>query len=263
MKYLITSDDKNDGLIAESSTSNFVVELPVPFTVVGASLLWASIPSIYNIEASINNRIDFTGSLTTSITIPPGHYTATTLATHIAALLDAADAAQAPHTVTYDSDEQKYTIAPGAGTINLLFSSAGNPGVILGFTDADTGAAATHTSPNVVHLEGPKYLYLTVHELGVKVRSSSNRQGTWVLHLPETTKENRNSNYKDVQYDQKIVVSTGQGCGISVNSLHVEVQKPDGSRANFGNQPFCFLMDICGCPCGKAFSCRLCPNCSI
>ena len=263
MKYLITSADRITGAIPDESTANFRVKFAEDFSASCVSLLWADIPSLKNVIPA-NNTISWTHSVdgALSITVPPGHYSTSTLTSTIKSLMDAT-AGPTIYTVTYDSNTQLITMSCDVGTMILEFGDAGSMGpALLGFNAVDTANLATHTGTNVSDVSGPKFLYLNVKEFGTHVKSSSSPQGTFVLHLSDSTKEQYNDNYKDIQYCQKIRLTSQGGKGLSISTLDISVHKPDMSLVDFGGQQFSFKIDVCNCV-KKPFGCRMCPNCSI
>lgn len=126
-----------------------------------------------------NDKIDFEETANTELTatLTHGAYTPSELATEVQTQLDAAGASS--HTISYDSDTRKFTLASdragGGGTFTLLFGTGTNAGrsasSILGFDVADQSDAASHES--VYILGGISRLLepMTIHSL-------SSRRGT-------------------------------------------------------------------------------------
>lgn len=103
----------------------------------------------YVVDAT-NNKIYFTRSSTPYTgTIASASYTSGTLATAIAAAMNAADAGQSPdYTASYSTTTKKWTIAASGGTAFVLnLSTLSTPiWTTIGFTGGvDTSSATTHT----------------------------------------------------------------------------------------------------------------------
>jgi hypothetical protein len=111
------------------------------------------------IESSVNDRIDFEDSGTTTrvASLTPGAYDADTLAAHIETQMEAVTSDL--FTVSYSDSTNKFTITNNTGTFELLWNSGSNKSRsaadTLGYDDSadDTGAAG-YTADNIrIHSE--------------------------------------------------------------------------------------------------------------
>jgi len=108
------------------------------------------------------------GMAPVGIIIPQGFYDGATMTAALKAALDASDlpAESKAFTVSYNSTDGKFTIAPNAGTMQVLVT---NPGVnvrinstlapLLGFTVTTAGAASVESDTGILDL-GQKMTYL-------------------------------------------------------------------------------------------------------
>ena len=124
-------------------------------------LLAAEIPNTHYVfsSANENNVITFNeGASDLVATITPATYTNSELETEIKTRLDAAGGLT--YTVSIDTTTLKMTIS-ATGAFTLKFSEPSSPWYELGFTNADTSSAASHTGSRVVKLSGDDYVFLT------------------------------------------------------------------------------------------------------
>lgn len=180
--YLLFEINSADRTVGENSgtANNFTVALPGKYSLSKYRIVNAQIKHTwYNINSS-NNKIDFTedGGAEINITIPPGNYSTTSLATAIRTAMDAAGAKT--YTVSLSSTNYKTTIAidTGGGTFDLLWNTGANTaetiGSILGFiVTADSTASASYTSPNVFNLTGADKIYIKTNTFTTKYNGVS------------------------------------------------------------------------------------------
>lgn len=124
------------------------------------SKLWRSnLAGQFIIVTGTNDTIDFNkGGGALVATIAAGTYTSTTLATTIAAALNAADGVNT-YTVTYSQSTGLWTIATSGATLNLLWNSGANkaksigPAIGFGNTVDSTGAITYTGSTIAIHTE--------------------------------------------------------------------------------------------------------------
>jgi hypothetical protein len=137
--YLNSKDRTTNSL----SNINFRVDLSR--NIINAkriSLISLSLPNrILNINAS-NNQFDFDDGVARNFTIPNGVYSATELATELQTQMNAVSAG---YSVSYSAIRDIFTFS-NAGAFTLLFSNTDNPYALLGFPNADTASATTHSS---------------------------------------------------------------------------------------------------------------------
>lgn len=128
------------------------------------SLFSASVPySFYNIRAGVNNKFHFTVSGLSPTAklyeIPPGNYTATSLATAIKTGMSAYIAVD----IVFDSKTQTYTFSTATSNTITIKIYPDSPAIELGLTeDTVITSASPQTSVNAVDVNG------SVHALYVR-----------------------------------------------------------------------------------------------
>lgn len=143
---------------------NCTIKLARPQNIMSAYVTAASIPNAIPNICTENANTTLQTSLG-NITVAEGEYTGTSLAAAVQTALIALDAT---FTCVFNSVNQKFTIARGAGVFTLPFSSspsATSMATTLGYTVTDHVAAATYTSDNVAELTGTPWLYLVSRTL--------------------------------------------------------------------------------------------------
>ena len=177
----IKSTDRVAGSI---SSTNYRVTLPTSIVnIKKVTLISASIPNvIYNISTALgNNRISWVqGVGSFSAIIPDGNYTTTTLATQLAASMNAQDSNNyqfAFSTTTFN------TTVWGNLAFQLLFSAANTAGMakVLGFNPVDTSAGTSTTGSKAWNLSQPYTYYLSISQFGVPAMTSGNEACTFLL----------------------------------------------------------------------------------
>ena len=120
-------------------------------------------------------------------TIPVGNYTATSLATQVAAqMLISQSTDGKAYTCTYNSVDQAFTITCTA-TMSLFMLTAGAMSANMGFEPA-TYSGTTFTGTRWANLSTPNYLILDIQEFGKHVWTSyvaSPLSGTFIVPLIE------------------------------------------------------------------------------
>ncbi len=132
----------------------------VPDHAYGIKLKNILIPNtVYNVNSS-NNVFKFYRDGILSITMTPGNYSATELATYLTTEMNAVSSL---FTVSYDAKTMKFTFSRSAATFELLFAHDNNPWELLGFEDGtDYAAAASRTSVNVADLSRPRMVFVDI-----------------------------------------------------------------------------------------------------
>ena len=177
--------DSNSRDFGDNNSPKFVIG-PIFDNVLGVKLISAQIPFSYYVFNSTNNTFTLTATSGGPYTfvIPVGNYTAATLATALAAELNAIDPAGA-YTVTYSATTGKFTftsLTPGYSftfTFTELPASqtnegpgATNPRLWIGFPAGDTSSTTgTIVAPFVANISGPGYLLL-IASLGARISRS-------------------------------------------------------------------------------------------
>lgn len=117
------------------------------------------LPSHIYIESGINDRIDFvrTGSTEVNANITPGAYTPSALATHVAAVIQAAAGGTSTYGCTYDSVTRKFTLTSNRQSSDVFYvkwatgtNASRSIGPSLGFDYTDGTNAASHVSTYVL-----------------------------------------------------------------------------------------------------------------
>lgn len=178
-RIVLTVDSRSRNLTTDTP-SKYVVDLPTPIAnVKKVRLLSTEITnSQYTVNAN-NNKIDLVdvtgGNIVYAVTLTPGTYTATDLATEINLRMNAALGAlpNVIFTVTYNTVTSKLAITrvdvPG-NTFSLLFATGANytksARVVMGFNATDLVAVTAATSSNIVNLSGESWVYMKIRGLG-------------------------------------------------------------------------------------------------
>ena len=178
-RYLEFQLDSWDNSAGASSTYSptdwpiFYMGGTPPANVVALKVIEVQIPySWYSINSTNNTfGLTVTGHSLVTVTLTPGNYTSTTLATELKTKMDAVAPGGHSFTVTYSSSTQKFTITiSGGGTFTLTFGSYVNsPAMFLGFAPSETYpsvAANSVVSPNAALVSGPNYLYVNSRRYG-------------------------------------------------------------------------------------------------
>ena len=163
-RLLLKSSDRTSG-----TSTDFV--LTFKDTLFSSYVLqWSVIPhGVYTVRTGVNDKIYLTeNAVSLTATLSPGNYTATTLATEIAAQLNGT-LTDATNTVTLDDSTQKYTFDFSTNTHTVGFEwgtyTTASARVLLGFNEADVAAATTQVSTNMVDMSTPR-------EIGVRIREA-------------------------------------------------------------------------------------------
>ncbi len=123
-----------------------------------------TIPFTWNTIRTGRDTIQWTASVdgVLIISLNPGNYTATDLATELTTAMNAVSTA-GTYTVTYDSITQGFDITVAGDTIRILQTDldASNLWDELGFTEPYTLAANTQISVSAVNITGDNRLYVT------------------------------------------------------------------------------------------------------
>ena len=159
--------------------------------IVAFKVISATIPFSYYVINTTNNTFLLTEAsppgtgLPITITIPPGNYTATSLAAALETALDNS-AGVGDYTVTFDPVTLKFTISvTPAFVFTLTFGTpltdpgTTNPRLWLGFVAGDntSSAGGVLEAPNVAHVSGPDYLLICSNRLGLLNNETLRRGG--------------------------------------------------------------------------------------
>lgn len=182
---VLDSRDRINKQITESNSCTLRIE-PAIGGFDKIELLSFSVPNIqYNIDNS-NNKVYFTDGVTDwTATLTSAAYNYITLPIALKDVMDTISGLT--FTVTYDESTFKITIAVSSGTFGFTFgtNTTDSAAAVLGFFEADTALAASHTSDNSLNLSLPPYFYIYSPELGRHVSSSGRDDfGTWIVPNP-------------------------------------------------------------------------------
>lgn len=137
--------------------------------VAAMKIISAEIPFVYDTVTPVNNTFILTvNGVQTTITIPVGTYTGTSLA---AAMQTAIAAVSVGFLVTWSTSTLRfsYTFAGGAVTWGFIFTSKQSAYSLMGFLPVSTNTQVgngTMLSSTVASPTGPYYLYLNSRSLG-------------------------------------------------------------------------------------------------
>ena len=164
--------DSRDRVSSSLSSSDFEVVLANTVKVRHIKLESIWIPgSIYNIQTP-NNVLVFTDTTQRSITITPGLYTGSQLATQLQTQMNTAYGSDV-YTVTYlGAPNYQLSWAISSGTFQIMSNST-TPWNALGLLNSTTTAAANLTSTYPVSLDRPYNLFVSIQDLDRTVYTSS------------------------------------------------------------------------------------------
>lgn len=120
-----------------------------------------------------------------SLVLPNQHFVGSTLATYLQTQLTALSSGGLTYTVTFDSDQIKFTIS-ATGNFELEFSNNDTLDVsrMLGFPDIDTGQSNSFTSTQLSVLLTP-VIYLEIQNIPTNYISTNNSGVNFVLPVEE------------------------------------------------------------------------------
>jgi hypothetical protein len=139
------------------------------FVVAGMKILSAEIPFVFDIVTTRNNTFQFTlAGVPTTLTIPTGTYTGTTLAAALQTLIQTVSPG---FLVTWSSTTLKFTFtfSGGAFTWGFIFPSRATAYSLMGFLPNSTTTQfgnGSFTSVTVASPTGPYYLYVNSRAVG-------------------------------------------------------------------------------------------------
>jgi hypothetical protein len=162
--YLIRSRDR----AANTSSHTFGINLagdPVEKGIY--HLQFANIQNTsYTIRSGINDVIYFNENATNkTATVTQGYYTSSSIVTAIKSAMDTASGGFATYTVTFSASTQKITIA-STQNFSLTFGTNTNSSIarLIGFNAANTSAATSAISNNVINLSEPLSFAIRIRE---------------------------------------------------------------------------------------------------
>lgn len=179
---MITINSK-DRTSLSSSSSDFILKRNLETDVSGFRVSYIQLPYAWYNITSTSNSIRINGTNTVSIT--PGQYTASSLASALQTALQVVDAT---FTVTYSTTTGKFTITRNLGFTLNLSSSLFTMRRQLGFNStSDTASNTSHTSDSVVNIHNGNSISLHSNLLGKALRNRiSDSRSDYVLSIPIT-----------------------------------------------------------------------------
>lgn len=177
--FSINSSAKSAG---STNNSDFNIALPSPITGVKdvrLASLW--LPNVFqriDITTGVNDTIDFSygaGPTLASAVLPAGAYSGTTLAAAVAEAMNTASATT-DFSATFNSAQNRITIADSAGNFSLLWASgahtAESAASALGFLAVDLSGADSYTGDGSP-LFSPSSVFVGCDTLGINVRQTA------------------------------------------------------------------------------------------
>ena len=184
-QYVELELDSKDGAASSDNASSLnwpTFFIPKPLQdVVAVKVLSAEIPFSYYVFNSNNNTFTLTETApgtSSTVTIPEGNYTSSSLATALGTALTTASTTPVTYTVAFSTLTQKFTISSTAAVskpFTLTFGASNDPGnsnprFYLGFNggsiSSNSLANPSLTAPNIAQISGPNYIYINSEVLG-------------------------------------------------------------------------------------------------
>lgn len=252
MLLYLNSRDRYSG----ASTSDFSVRLPTTYKdVKSVRLQSVYIPNtIYNITAANNTLpvifyheevVDLETVIvgtTYTATIPPAKYSSGSLATALKSALETATAATSTtFTVTIDTSTFLCTIANN-NSCALDFSGSGSPYLELGFTQALTTDALTHTGTKCVQLNQPTSIFIRVREWnhrGIHVTGTSSYNPSFIVPLANNPGDVSQFTTRN-DFEQKIDLPD-----VTFATLNVQVTDNNNNVIDLVGAEWSAIFDIC------------------
>jgi hypothetical protein len=170
-----------------TTSSDFVVNLSQRVVIKSWTLEWIEIPlTMWNIT-SRNNVISFTeDSILKTATIPVGPYNGSSLASAIKTAMDTASGGYNTFTVTYNPDNYTLSFVASPNQFQLNCSRALFPARECGFLPVDTSFGTTITSTQVISLERPHSIVVSIKELdNAIITGHASVNGVFVVPITE------------------------------------------------------------------------------
>jgi hypothetical protein len=262
LRIEINSNDRN--FSTQTNPADFQWVFPYPLkNVTSMVIVGGTVPiPLYTIDTPFNSFIFDTGSDKKKITIPPGSYTSTTLASALSSLLHTADGTNV-YTVGVDPTTQLLSVASaGTNTFGFLFGSGSNyintfnpalqqrnnPSNILGFLDTDYYSTnKVITAPYPVNLSAIQRIYLYMnYETSVDLRSivlGGGRAGPSAIFYC-TDADTLNSNVKSLHKDTYDNVISPGLIVPRIRTIQISLRDEFGTVLNTNNRAVTFLLEI-------------------
>ncbi len=193
-RHLLNVQSSNRDLTKWPNANDYAIDLPTQYrNVTNMTLLTPEFQNEQYVISATNNKLLVDAAVIATpdiVTITPGTYTPTTLATALVAAIDAAPSVTAATVVTYNTDTRKYTFSNG-GASGLTFLVAASQDSTdpnydnsiaseliwetIGFFDTTTNpvaaaaGATTFDSDGVVNLERDRFLIMEIRNRDILV----------------------------------------------------------------------------------------------
>lgn len=200
-KLAFSSKDKTSG-----TNSNYKINVIYPIKNIQFMYLeHAIIPySWYTIMTGINDTLTIDDGTEYAVTITSNrNYSASELATELQTQIRSAYTPDNLHTVTFDGDTNKYTIAHSSTAFSINFGDDSSMAKTLGFVSSDTSSATSHTSINLATLIYSQSIYVTSNKIADPNYTTPNHKGNVLFVLPisgsfgdHIVYENQGSHYR-------------------------------------------------------------------
>lgn len=233
--------DSSDGTAISSEQGNVTISLPDALKIKKVLFTDCTVPiSWYNIT-SANNIISFkdTSAVSKTATLTAKNYTASQLATAIAAAMNAAGGT-GTYASSYDTQTGKFTINETSGPTNfqLLFSSGSTaqPLSVIGFAATDLSGAATYTGGKVANVSGPNYIMVVSRALNRGVNESIflKKSSATILKIPVNLASGSTISYVNSLENYTIEYPSR----ITIKDIDLQLQFPDGTQVGMNGVPW-------------------------
>jgi hypothetical protein len=232
---LIQSVDRISG-----TTDDFVVKIPPLIGVGQVSLLSASIPNtLYNITMT-NNTIYWTRGGALFAIIPARAYSVTDLCLALATAMDTANGVET-YQVSYSPATIKISIICIAATVLTCTNTTNSMWYEIGFdTLANTGSATSNTADNVLRLDFPPFVLISISEItSTEAATTANFRANFCVSMSHNSQYvevfNENSNFVNQQ-----LYTLGAG----INSMRIRLQRTDGTSTGLNGRDWSILLNI-------------------
>lgn len=239
VKYLLVESSKR----ISGSAQDYTIQIPAVQHATRVSLISASIPNtLYNITTS-NNTIYWTRAGAKTTTISPGAYSVSALVVALAAAMEAADNTET-YNVSYSATTMKITItcsaAIGLTCVNIIDAIWD----VLGFsTSANRAAATSHEGDDVLRLDFPSYLLISVAEFApAGVVCADNIRANFIVYMDTNSQYVQIYNHKN-SFDNLSEYTSRNG----INNLTVRLLQPDGSLVDLNGGDWSFVLQFGYC----------------
>jgi hypothetical protein len=238
----LTINSQDRTLNSISSTDFYVDIIPAITYASKFQLISAIIPNTtYNISSS-NNVLNWQEASTTNYqaVIVPGSYSAVSLATAIAAAMNAVGTVT--YSASYNQTTYKMTIANSATTFFFTFGTNQTNSIArsIGYTAANGSIGSSQVSQGAVQLADPLYYYIKIDKIQQGCRGSNNIDyGTFFVE--NSSAPNGSINYFNMGNNYPM---DEPGGGIYVNSMKVKLYKWNNQPVDLNGSDWNFTLGI-------------------